>query len=153
MTATGLAQLFSHMNYLWSDPVEKDQALAEHWYKALLAVDDDAVFEALPILAQQIDRRPTIAQIIAQTKLVVASRPAPPQLPEGKEKSAYTAAWMTLLHAWREGRLDASIFQPVATRHALYFRSGNPTATQTMVEESEALAQHIRPKPGVQRDE
>ena len=152
MTANGLAQLFTHMNYLWGDPIEADKDLARDWFKALSAVDDDAVLEALPILAQSVDRRPSIAQLVQQAKACVAARPVPPQLTEGKHISPYTQAWMRLLQAWREGRIEPAVFLPVADRHALYFRSGNSTAAAAMVEESEALLQYITPRASTKQE-
>ena len=142
MTGNGLAQMFTRMNLLWGDPIEADREIARTWYQALQSVDDDAVFEALPILAQTLDRRPSIAQIVQQAKAAMKSR-ALPQLPAPKSQTAaYMHAWRVVNYAQWEHRLSSADCRSVIEKHQQWFMMNgeDSKATAAMVAEVEQLA-------------
>src|SRR5438876_4420152 len=119
MTPNGVASLFSRLTFLWPDarPLEKDQDLFETWLLALKPVEDDEVFEALPVMAQQAPRRPSLAELIQAAKGVRASRPVvalPVHIPSTK---AYGEAWQAIGTAVREHRLPKAELDTLAEQH------------------------------------
>lgn len=144
MTVNGLAVMFERLNLYWPDqPLHRDPKLAREWSAMLEKVDDDAVFEALPILAQTLERRPSLAQIIQQAKAAMSSRPQPLALPEGRGRwSPYAQACWDLGMAAIDHRLPKSQLDSLTERHDRWFKAnGSEMATAEMFEEVQALVE------------